>query len=944
MTSASEPPQPARRGSRPSSLLLHTTPVLDGPVEVTTSPEPGNATPTILPPASSALHPGGGTPGTARSVQFSTPAAAAAASPLRQGHSASPTSTATATGPSPILTGRMAAHAHGHAPHQQHQQHPQHLLPRPHLGPAHAHPTPVPPSPCFVHSLLDKGVSLAEWLRENSAPPSGAVTPLTPPPGSGYQSAPNLPQLAQMGMGKDGLPHLPLPPHANGAGSGLLSVAGMNRAMIREASQEAEDALSGSAAETEEDDEDEDEHMESLTKQLADTAVGVREMSKQLGRVRVRSNIQNVLIVTKARDNNLVKLTRQLALYLMLKRRENSRGLTVYVDSQLRNSRRFDAAGIERDHPELFAPVQRRRSSSATSLVSLSDGSASARSATTASGTERRRDRDEGQLRYWTSEMCTRSPHLFDFVITLGGDGTVLFTSWLFQRIVPPVLPFALGSLGFLTNFDFAEHEQVMDNVVDSGIRVNLRMRFTCTVYRSVHREAGEEGFAGPQRAMKRGSTGEIIMKYTEAEAWQALEAGFSGTHLQGGLGKDREITCLSTKPVETFEILNDLVVDRGPSPYMSMLELFADEHHLTTVQADGLVIATPTGSTAYSLSAGGSLVHPEIPALLISPICPHTLSFRPMLLPDSMELRICVPYNSRSTAWASFDGRGRVELKQGDHIKITASRFPFPTVCADKQSTDWFHAISRTLKWNERERQKSFVVVEEAADTRSGKRSGPAKENGETAKLPIPVVSQPPRTASVREEEEDDDDGVFDIDDSSGDKAPPVPSSSSASSPKTPAEPSVESDPEGISSLAFTDVNLPDSYQHSKSGISTPGRYAGPGGPANHPPRSVLLQQRVHGGPMSRAVAAGRERDATRDAANSSIPSTTPLDNLRTPRPEDRTLITAGGGAAAGPAPSPPPASRKRGTGAREASVGRRAFAVYGHDESDSGTSGSED
>lgn len=64
-------------------------------------------------------------------------------------------------------------------------------------------------------------------------------------------------------------------------------------------------------------------------------------------------------------------------------------------------------------------------------------------------------------------------------------------------------------------------------------------------------------------------------------------------------------------------------------------------------------------------LSAGGSLVHPEVPALLITPICPHTLSFRPMLLPESMDLRICVPYSSRSTAWASFDGRGRVELRR---------------------------------------------------------------------------------------------------------------------------------------------------------------------------------------------------------------------------------------------------------------------------------------
>lgn len=94
-------------------------------------------------------------------------------------------------------------------------------------------------------------------------------------------------------------------------------------------------------------------------------------------------------------------------------------------------------------------------------------------------------------------------------------------------------------------------------------------------------------------------------------------------------------------------------------------LILSGDEHHLTTVQADGLCVSTPTGSTAYSLSAGGSLVHPQIPSILITPICPHTLSFRPMQLPDSMELRVCVPYNSRSTAWASFDGRGRVELKR---------------------------------------------------------------------------------------------------------------------------------------------------------------------------------------------------------------------------------------------------------------------------------------
>ena len=206
------------------------------------------------------------------------------------------------------------------------------------------------------------------------------------------------------------------------------------------------------------------------------------------------------------------------------------------------------------------------------------------------------------------------------------------------------------------------------------------------------------------------------------------------------------------------------------------------DEHHLTTVQADGLTVSTPTGSTAYSLSAGGSLVHPQIPALLITPICPHTLSFRPMLLPDSMELRICVPYNSRSTAWASFDGRGRVELKrafpsssliiankiEGDHIKVTASKYPFPTVCADKASPDWFNAISRTLRWNEREKQKSFVVVEEDNEPAVKKQSDRKQAENNMKSPPSPEKSHPQQVEPEQEDigdESDDDEEEEDYD-----------------------------------------------------------------------------------------------------------------------------------------------------------------------------------
>ncbi|KAF2792343.1 ATP-NAD kinase [Melanomma pulvis-pyrius CBS 109.77] len=344
---------------------------------------------------------------------------------------------------------------------------------------------------------------------------------------------------------------------------------------------------------------------------LMQTATSVREVSKQLQRRPIKMTIRNIMIVTKARDNELVHLTRELAEWLLCTPRYGSDvGVNVYVDHKLRKSKRFDM-------PSLLAKDKRF----------------------------------ENMLRFWTPDLCWESPEKFDLVLTLGGDGTVLFTSWLFQRIVPPILSFSLGSLGFMTNFEFAQYKESLSKVMgDAGMRVNLRMRFTCTVYR--------------------------YQKHAPSDAPQHIEA-------------------------EQFEVLNELVIDRGPSPYVSNLELYGDNNLLTVVQADGCIFSTPTGSTAYSLSAGGSLVHPDIPAILLTPICPHTLSFRPMLLNDTMLLRIAVPRNSRATAYCAFDGKGRVELRQGDHVTIAASQYPFPTVLS--QPTEWFDSLSRTLRWNTR-------------------------------------------------------------------------------------------------------------------------------------------------------------------------------------------------------------------------------------------------
>jgi NAD+ kinase len=271
--------------------------------------------------------------------------------------------------------------------------------------------------------------------------------------------------------------------------------------------------------------------------------------------------------------------------------------------------------------------------------------------------------------------MCAKNPNLFDFVITLGGDGTVLFTSWLFQRVVPPVLCFGFGSLGFMTEYDFKDREEILYSILEKGVSCSLRMRFECTVMRATGSCQGKD--------------------YTSLTK-ELEEAGKTGVFAHHKLG-------------ESYCILNDVVVDRGPNPTITTTELYGDFKLLTAIQADGVVISTPSGSTAYSLSAGGSLVHPDIPGVLVSPICPHTLSFRPLVLPDSLMVRIGVPYDARVSAWCSFDGKSRVELRRGDFLNVSASRYPFPKVHDGNSHTSWFGRLSETLHWNERKRQKSF-------------------------------------------------------------------------------------------------------------------------------------------------------------------------------------------------------------------------------------------
>ncbi|CAH2092747.1 unnamed protein product [Euphydryas editha] len=254
-----------------------------------------------------------------------------------------------------------------------------------------------------------------------------------------------------------------------------------------------------------------------------------------------------------------------------------------------------------------------------------------------------------------------------DFIICLGGDGTLLHASSLFQQSVPPVMAFHLGSLGFLTPFEFNNFQDQVLNVLEGHAALTLRSRLQCVVLR----------------------------KTTED-------------------GKEKK------KPT-TILVLNEVVVDRGPSPYLSNIDLYLDGKHITSVQGDGLIVSTPTGSTAYAVAAGASMIHPSVPAIMVTPICPHSLSFRPIVVPAGVELKIALSPEARNAMWIklslearnmaslSFDGRSQILLRPGDSLYVTTSVYPVPSICALDQISDWFDSLAECLHWNVRKKQKQI-------------------------------------------------------------------------------------------------------------------------------------------------------------------------------------------------------------------------------------------
>jgi NAD+ kinase len=193
------------------------------------------------------------------------------------------------------------------------------------------------------------------------------------------------------------------------------------------------------------------------------------------------------------------------------------------------------------------------------------------------------------------------------------------------------------------------------------------------------------------------GSLG-FLTEVTLPELYPALEAAIAGhAHVEERLMLRADIAH-ATAPAQTGVAVNDVVINKAAPSRLINLSVFVGEEFVTHVRADGLIIATPTGSTAYNLSAGGPVVDPSVDALILTPIAPHTLSNRPVVIPASATVRVKPVMAERDEAFATLDGQAGFDLRAGDEVSVSRAREPMRLIRPATRS--YFEVLREKLKW----------------------------------------------------------------------------------------------------------------------------------------------------------------------------------------------------------------------------------------------------
>jgi NAD+ kinase len=147
----------------------------------------------------------------------------------------------------------------------------------------------------------------------------------------------------------------------------------------------------------------------------------------------------------------------------------------------------------------------------------------------------------------------------------------------------------------------------------------------------------------------------------------------------------------------ETFHCLNDIVINKGALARMIQCAIWIDDKKISIPRADGYIVSTPTGSTAYSLSAGGPIIQPYIPAIIIAPICPHTLSFRPMVIASDARIKLQL-LTKGEKAYLTLDGQRGNRMEENETVEIRASELKLELISSPKRN--YFDLLQQKLGW----------------------------------------------------------------------------------------------------------------------------------------------------------------------------------------------------------------------------------------------------
>lgn len=229
-------------------------------------------------------------------------------------------------------------------------------------------------------------------------------------------------------------------------------------------------------------------------------------------------------------------------------------------------------------------------------------------------------------------------PSLVDMLIVLGGDGTLLSVAGLVGDKGVPILGVNLGGLGFITEITLNEIQEAINKIVSRQYDLEERIMLSAQVYR-----------------------------------------------------RERQVFKASA--------LNDVVINKSALARMIEFDAYVNRRYVTTLKADGLIISTPTGSTAHSLSAGGPILYPTLRSFVVTPICPHTLTNRPIVLPDNFTLEITIKKGDE--VYLTLDGQVGFPLKADDIIKV--KKADYKTRFIRFHDRDYFQILRTKLKWGER-------------------------------------------------------------------------------------------------------------------------------------------------------------------------------------------------------------------------------------------------